>query len=242
VQLEAGTYALTRAVSPKSNVNLVGVGSDSVITWDSSVASTIDIGLIDQVGGNLENISFKNFRMLCTVDTDDLSDRDRTNAKGIYIAGGGSESDASSLAYQGIWLENLEISQCGGEAIQIKGANDLTAIDLKFDDNGWGTTDLWHNMYLKRVRGVVMKQTDGESGFFSNSPSGHGLRMSDLEDVYFENLTVTGNADHGLHMDNVLNLRGHNLDISGNCTLPNNLCRDVGCYNSCDYDLDAAKE
>ena len=97
-------------------------------------------------------------------------------------------------------------------------------------------------MYLLRGYDIVIRQTSIDNGGFKNSPSGHGLRMGNLRDVYWENLSVMGNADHGIHMNDVENLRGYNLNVSGNCAIANGLCRQISCFGDCDYDLSAAKE
>jgi len=195
-----------------------------------------------RTSGSVDNVVMQDFSMSCRVDTGRTDQQYRTNTRGVYITGDGSQFNAASLQHSNITMERVEIYQCGGEAIQMKGLDTFTGIDLNFYNNGWGNTDLWHNIYLKRVRNITIKQTSASSGGFKDSPSGHGMRMSDLDDVYLENLTVEGNADHGLHMDNVSNFRGHNLRLEGNCTIPNGLCRASGCYNDCDYDLGADKE
>lgn len=242
VVLDSKTYYLTEPVSLQSNVNIQGQGSSTLITWDDSVANTINEPLLVRTSGSVNNVVMQDFSMSCRVDTGREDQQYRTDTRGVYITGDGSQFDTSSLQHSNITMERVEIYQCGGEGIQMKGLDTFTGIDLNFHNNGWGNTDLWHNIYLKRVRNITIKQTSTTSGGFRDSPSGHGMRMSDLDDVYLENLTVEGNADHGLHMDNVSNFRGHNLRLEGNCTIPNGLCRASGCYNDCDYDLDAGKE
>lgn len=130
--------------------------------------------------------------------------------------------------------------------MHIKGANGLTLIDLNLLDNGNTEVDLFHNIYLRRVGDVVMKQTDASSGGFYNSPRGHGIRMSHMINVYYENLSVYGNADHGLHFsDGVYNVRLNNLDVYDNCANPSGTCAAIKCYGSaaqCDIDYDAPQE
>ena len=244
VVLAEKTYKLTDSIELRNNVNIVGQGSGTVITWVDSIADTVNKPIIHtpRNKGELDNIRLEDFRVLCTVDVTNRNDDDRTDARGIYIDGAGSSDDPSSLQHTNLTFKRLEVHECGGEGIQVKGINGFVAEDLNLYNNGWGNTDLWHNMYLLRGYDIVIRQTSIDNGGFKNSPSGHGLRMGNLRDVYWENLSVTGNADHGIHMNDVENLRGYNLNVSGNCAIANGLCRQISCFGDCDYDLSAAKE
>lgn len=240
VTLDAKTYLLRDTITLQSNVEIVGQGSSTVVTWDQSVADSINAPMFNRgrSGSGIANVGFKNMHLLCTVDTDDSSDRDRTDHMAIFIDGVGDQFDADSLQHSNITIENVDVSHCGGTGIHIKGTNKITTVDLNMYNNGWGTTDLWHNIYFLRARNIEMRQTDANSGGFFDSPAGHGLRMGKLENVYFENLRIEGNSDHGLHMNEVTNLRGNGLTISGNCAAPRGTCRQIACYSSiCDYDL-----
>ena len=242
--LGAGTYTVTESVILQSNVTIQGQGSDTVITFADSVADTIDEPLLlkTRSGDGIENVSILDLHLLCTVDITDLNDRDRTDNAALFIDGVGDESNPASLQNQNINLRNVEVSNCGGTGIHIKGTTGVTAIDVNAHDNGWGTIDLWHNMYLLRVHDVTVIQTSPGAGGYTNSPSGHGLRMSNLDDVYFEGLNINGNADHGLHMNDVSNLRAHNLDIGSNCVDSLGSCSPENCFGSCDANLNAPKE
>lgn len=240
VVLEDKTYYLTQSIIPKSNVNLIGQGPDTVITWDPLVADTINQPMITDDGSTaLLNIGFSDFRMVGTVDTSDLNDRDRGDHMAIFFNGPGDPAIAGSLRHHGIMIANLEVSQFGGIGIHIKGSNNLTTLDLDMYDNGWYPEDLLHNFYLLRVRNVSMYQTDSDGGF-RDSPSGHGLRMASLENVYLEGLIVEGNADHGIHMNDVANMVGYDITSSDNCQDLMGACSNVRCYgDECDYDFNA---
>ncbi|QDS98280.1 carbohydrate-binding protein [Adhaeretor mobilis] len=242
VILEDKTYFLTQSIIPKSNVNLIGQGTDTVITWAPSVADSINEPMIVDDGNTaLVNIGFSDFRMLGTVDTSDPNDRDRSDHMAIFFNGPGDPAVASSLRHHNITVANLEVSQFGGTGIHIKGSNNLTTFDLNMYDNGWFPTDLFHNLYLLRVRNVTMIQTDSDAGF-RESPSGHGLRMSSLENVYFEGLIVEGNADHGIHMNNVTNMTGYDITSEDNCQDLLGSCGNVRCYgDQCDFDFNLSQ-
>ncbi len=238
VILEDATYYITQTIIPKSNVNLIGRGSGSVITWAPSVADTINAPMIEDDGTTaLINVGFANFRMLGTVDTTDLNDRDRGDHMAIFFDGPGDPAVESSLRHHGIAIANLEVSQFGGIGIHIKGSNNVTFVDMNMYDNGWYPSDLLHNLYLLRVRNASVIQTKPEAGF-RDSPSGHGLRMSSLENVYFEGLVVEDNADHGIHMNNVVNMKGFDITSQNNCQNFLGACNNIRCYGSpCDYDF-----
>ena len=242
VILEDKTYDLFQTIVPKSNVNLIGQGPSTVITWSPVIADTVNKPLIEDDGSTpLINVGFSDFKLQGTVDTSDPNDRDRSDHMGIFFDGPGDPADASSLRHQNIAIANLEVSQFGGIGIHIKGANNVTLRDLNMSDNGWFPEDLLHNLYLLRVRNASVIQTDPEAGF-RDSPSGHGLRMSSLENVYFEGLVVEQNADHGIHINNVVNLNGFNITSEDNCQDPMGACQQIRCYgDTCDVDLDLAQ-
>ena len=238
VILEEQTYFITQTIIPRSNVNLIGRGSGSVITWAPSVADTINAPMIGDDGTTaLINVGFSNFRLQGTVDTTDLTDRDRFDHMGIYFDGPGDPADASSLRHQNIAIANLEISQFGGNGIHIKGSNNVTFLDMDMYDNGWHTVDLFHNLYLLRVRNASMIQTKPEAGF-RDSPSGHGLRLSRVENAYLEGLVVEQNADHGIHMNDIVNMEGYDISSRNNRQNPMGTSAQIRCYGDpCDFDF-----
>lgn len=256
VVLEAKTYELRDTLILKSNVNLIGQGAGTVITWDDSIARTVNRPLIhsdDDDGGRLANVRLEDFKIRCTVDTTDTSDDSKRHHRGIFIEGdsGGfadtsspsSVSDPSVLPHSNITFKRLEIYSCGSDGILVGGINGLYTEDLNLHNNGWNDDgDFWHNMYVAGANNVVMKQTSHASGRFESSPSGHGLRLSRVHDAYIENLRITENADHGLHMNLVSNLRGYNLDIFNNCRIPNGGCQESACYGGCTVDLTSDRE
>ena len=238
VILEEQTYFITQTIIPRSNVNLIGRGSGSVITWAPSVADTINAPMIGDDGTTaLINVGFSNFRLQGTVDTTDLTDRDRFDHMGIYFDGPGDPAVASSLRHQNITIANLEISQFGGNGIHIKGSNNVTFLDMDMYDNGWHTVDLFHNLYLLRVRNASMIQTKPEAGF-RDSPSGHGLRLSRVENAYLEGLVVEQNADHGIHMNDIVNMEGYDISSRNNRQNPMGTSAQIRCYGDpCDFDF-----
>ena len=120
-------------------------------------------------------------------------------------------SDPTSLDLHDISLSGVEVRNFGGTGVHIKGADKVDCIDLKLNLNGFADIDLYHNFYVLRTNDVSV-----ESGTFTNSPSGHGMRAATSEYVTFDGVTVTGNADHGIHLSNDFNLTIRESDTRGN--------------------------
>src|SRR5690606_11920791 len=157
---------------------------------------------------------------------------------GIYI----DDDDDPENDNFNITLKRLEISKCGGEGIKGGAFDGLLMEDLNLYENDRGETDYWHNIYLSGSTNITVRQTTLTSGGLTNSPNGHGIRLSNLTDVYLENLRVEGNADHGIHMTNVIGATGVNLKVEGNCADPNGGCQEVGAYTGSVYDFEFAND
>ena len=243
VILDSKTYLLSKSIILQDNVNIIGQGSDTVITWDDAVKDTIDEPFF--YAEEVNDIALKNFKVLCTIDQDPNSSDLRNDHMAVFLNGGGDPSSGEAADNNNIYMESIEALYCSN-GMHIKGANGLTLIDLNLHHNGNTEVDLFHNIYFRRVGDVVMKQTDADSGGFYASPRGHGIRMSHMINVYYENLTIFDNADHGLHFtDGVYNVRLHNVDVYDNCANSSGACGAIKCYGSseqCDIDYDAAKE
>lgn len=242
--LAAQTYTLTEKLFMKDNVNIVGQGSSTIIKWDETIEDTVDQPMF--WASSVNNIALKDLTFECHIDQDPESKDLRKDHIAIYFYGGGDPSVDEATNINNILLERIEAYNCS-HGIHIKGATDVTAIDLNLHNNGNTEVDLFHNIYWRRVANLVVKQTTATSGGFYDSPRGHGIRGSHLKNVYFENLGVHNNADHGIHFDNVEDVRFNNLDVSDNCANPSGSCNEIKCYipeegNLCDIEYDAAKE
>ena len=227
VTLEGRTYFISDTITMHSDVTIAGQGPETVITWEDSIADSVDKPLIGNPS-SLRNFEIRDLTLLCTVDTSDNGDRDRTDNGAIVHGGGGTSSDASSLEHQGNTFRNLQVRDCGGTAIGVSGHNDLLIDGVHVTNSGWGTTDLWHNIYLNRTGNVTIRNSS-----FTDSPSGHGMRFGTLTNVSLDNVVVEGNADHGIHMNDTVNVTGNSLSVSGNCAIPRGACRDISCFGDC---------
>jgi hypothetical protein len=240
VVLNSQTYLLTDTVVLMENVNIVGQGQGrTVITWDDSVKDSINAPLLWT--SSAKNVSLEDFTVQCHIDQDPNSRDLRNDHIAIYMSGGGNPSAGESTDINKINLERIEVYHCS-HGIHIKGATAVTATDLNLHHNGNTEVDLFHNVYWRRVGNLVVRQTTATSGGYWASPRGHGIRGSHLTNVYFENLSVFGNADHGIHLDVVHHMRLAKMDIHDNCASPNGNCHARACYGECDINWDSPIE
>lgn len=241
VYLQSKTYLLTDSVTLKSDVNIIGVGSSSLITWDDSVKNTVNKPLLYGQSSGVQYVNYENFRLLCSLNlaADDL----RESHMGMYMNGSGAPGSTDAYSNGHIYLKNIEVSHCS-HGIHLKGLDYLTTIDLNLHDNSLYASSLFHNIYLKRAEHIKMIQTSLSSGGFYNSATGHGMRLSQLNNVYFDTLHVYNNGDHGMHMDEVSDLRSYNELIENSCQYEfSGTCYPQRCYGTCSaINMDAAKE
>lgn len=239
------TYKLTESLILKDNVNIVGQSYSSVITWDDSVKDSVNAPLLYAEAVN--NISLVNFKLRCHIDQDSNSRDLRNDHMGLFLEGAGDPSQGEATSNNDLYMASIEAMYCSN-GMHIKGATGVTGIDLKLHNNGNTETDLFHNIYLRRVADIVLKQTNDTSGGYYASPRGHGIRLSHIDNAYFENVTVRDNADHGIHAsDGIYDMRFHEVDIYGNCANPSGSCAQLQCYsgggaNECDIEEGADKE
>ncbi|MEQ9873580.1 hypothetical protein ABRP91_06920 [Pectobacterium brasiliense] len=240
VVLDGKTYLLTASLILKNNVNITGQGSSTVITWDDSVKETIDAPLLYST--TVDDITIKNLKILGTIDQASTSNDLRNDHIGLYLNCGGDPTAGETTECNNIHLESVEVAN-SSHGIHIKGASDVTAVDLNLHNNGNTEVDYFHNIYFRRVANLIVKQTSASSVGFYDSPRGHGIRGSHLINVYFANLSVYNNADHGIHTDNIYNARFHDLNVQNNCAAPTNTCAEIACYGDfCEINYNAPEE
>lgn len=240
VILAAKTYTLTNSLILQNNVNITGQGSSTVIAWDGTVKGTVDAPLLYST--TVDNVSLKSIKLLCAINQDPASSDLRNNHIGLYLNCLGDPAAGEAAECNNIKLDAMEVAYCS-HGIHIKGASGVTATDLDLHHNGNTEVDFFHNIYFRRVGKLVVKQTTPTSGGYSFSPRGHGIRGSQLTDVYLEGLSVHDNADHGIHVDAVDNVRFHNLNVRDNCAHPSGACAAIQCYGTpCQINMNAPKE
>ena len=224
VFLEDGNYFLSESLTPKSGVDIIGEGFGTVLNWHSSVADTVNEPMIYS-DGPLTDVHFQDFKLRGSIDPSDADDIGRSDNLGLFLEGGGLPSDPASMDLQNISLRRVEVRNFGSTGVHIKGVNYLDCIDLKCSLNGFADIDLYHNFYLLRTNDVLI-----EGGTYTNSPSGHGMRVATSENVTINDVSVTGNADHGIHLSNDIDLLISNSTVLNNMQDPREAARNIGQY------------
>ena len=227
VHLRPGTYAQSRTVLLKNNVNLAGTGPETIITWRDTVRSTINAPLF--YSSDVSNISIENVKIVGTINQNPESQDLRNNHIGIFLDCAGDPTAGEHTGCNNILLRKIEVEN-SSDGIHIKGASHVTAIDLKLHNNGNTEKDYFHNVYFRRVADLRVIQSGEDGAGFYDSPRGDGIRGSHLTNVYMGNLDVHGNADDGLNFDTVYNVRLHNLDVKHNCRSGKAGCMAIKCY------------
>lgn len=240
VQLGSGNYFQKSSLLLSSNVALEGTGPGTVITWSPGVRSTIDAPLLYATAAS--HVTIKDVKLVGTIDQRADSQDLRNNQIGLYFNCSGDPTAGEKTGCNDITLQNVEVED-SSDGIHIKGAEHVTATDLKLHNNGNTLKDYFHNIYLRRVGDVRLIQTSQNSGGYYGSPRGHSIRGSHMTNVYMSNLAVYDNADFGIHMDTVFNVRLHNLHVFHNCLSGKPGCGEIKCFGpQCDVQLNAPAE
>ncbi|NEH20509.1 hypothetical protein GQQ13_18845 [Pantoea agglomerans] len=240
VHLTPQTYLLEKTLELSSNVALEGAGPQSVITWNPSVASRINAPLLHATA--VTNVAIKDVKVVGTIDQRPESQDLRNDQIGLFFDCSGDPTVGEKTSCSDITLQNVEVED-SSHGIHIKGAEHVTATDLKLHNNGNTLKDYFHNIYLRRVADVRLIQTSKNSGGIYASPRGHGIRGSHMINVYMSNLEVYDNADYGIHMDTVTNVRFNNLHVFHNCLSGKAGCVQIKCFGpTCDVHPDVPAE
>lgn len=242
ITLANKTYKLTTSLVLKDKVNIVGQ-QQTVITFDESVKATINEPLL--YASKVSNVALKRIKLLCSIDQDPNSSDMRNDHMGVFLYGEGDPSYGEPTSNNNIYMESIEAMHCSN-GMYLKGVTGFTAVDLHLHNNGNTEFDLFHNISLRDVADVVMMQTTQTNAGFYSSNRGHGIRMSNISNVYSENLKVYGNAGHGIHLaDGIFDARFHNVELYDNCSVANEECNAIKCYgnyNDCDINYSSKKE
>lgn len=227
VVLEAQTYYLSDTITLYSDVNIIGQGVDeSIITWEESIQDTVDAPMFEGTDANdIADVTWSDFTISCTMDRS--IDDERSSHHGIYIDGDGvplDGDDDSEFSHSNITATNLEIENCA-DGWHLGGATGVYINNVDLHHNSVDGSQLYHNIYLKRVQNVEIYDSS-----FTDSYTGHGMRISKSKDLYIEDVEVLDNGDHGVHMNYDENLE-FNGTIDGNCWAEDaGTCATYKCY------------
>lgn len=232
VYLHPKTYYLGNTVNLPSDFTIEGTEGETNITWSEDISTVIDEPMF--YAQTADNVEIKNVKLTGAIDQSPTSEDIRNDHIGIYFECEGDALIIDSLECQNITLSNIEVENFS-HGVHIKGAYNVTAIDLDLHNNGNTEVDLFHNIYLRRVNGYYMVQNDPQKGGLYNSPRGHGFRASYLYNANIDFVQIFGNADHGINFSEVGNIVFNYVDNYDNCANPSGNCSQYACYgDQCD--------
>jgi parallel beta-helix repeat protein len=219
VVLKAGVYLIGSKIQLRQGVNLVGKGIGATILKRTSSFAfrSVDEGataIIEAIDQGLNTIVLKGFTIDGAWSKEELLDV-KPNVSGIRIT--------SSRNYYNdtITVDSVEVKNCG-LGLLMGGVTNLTVQDCKFHHNG--PYLLWHNLYLRRVGSVRIRNCE-----ISDAHAGSGLKIiggTRSFETESRDLIITGNKitnnwrnncfitgfENVLVEDNEFNGQGETLD------------------------------
>lgn len=216
VTLDSGTYTITTPILLKSNVSLAGAGKDiTVLKRDPNYSMGIYGVLSSATTGGLSNVIVKNL----TIDTnyvvapfDSSTNNVEVTNYGVLIQG--ADGSNNKIQFDAIKVQNSSIG------FHIKGTNNLTVTNSEFTKNG-GAYYYWHNVYLRRVSKVLLKNNT-----MSYGTSGNGINIS-----YSDNITIDSNHVYNNYFRGIRAADSSYIDTINN-QVYSNITGDGIIYNS----------
>lgn len=204
VIFQSGTYILTGSVTLKSNVSLVGAGRDNTILKLSAGINLGGYGVLNRPDGGLSNVTIKNLTIDANTFTDPDSNPTALRNYGILVQGENGTNNR-------IMLNNIKVTN-SEMGVHFKGTTNLTIQDSIINNNG-GLNKYWHNLYLRRVSNVLVKNTE-----LSESSSGNGINISYSDNITIDSCQVYDNAFRGIRASDSSHINVINNDVYGNVT------------------------
>jgi parallel beta-helix repeat protein len=177
VTLASGTYTITAPIMLKSNVTLDGAGKNVTVLKRNASSNLGANGVLStSTSGGVINIIVKDITIdgNSFIDPNTHPDPGSITNYGTLIQGPDNSNDK-------ILFDNFKIKNAP-TGLHIKGSTNVTIQNSDFNNNG-GAYLYWHNMYLRRVSKVLVK-----NNVMSYSTSGNGLNLS-----YSDNVTIDSN-------------------------------------------------
>jgi parallel beta-helix repeat protein len=184
VTFAAGTYNITAPITLKSNVTLVGAGSSSTVLKRNSTTDLGGNGVLNVANGGLINAIIKNLTVDGNTATDPNTNPTTLKTYGILVQGADGSNDK-------ILLDNI-IVQNSEMGVHFKGTTNLTIQNSTFTNNG-GLYYFWHNLYLRRVSKVLVKNS-----VLSHSSSANGINISYSDNITIDTCQVYNNYFRGI--------------------------------------------
>lgn len=177
VTLASGEYNITAPIVLKSNVTINGAGKNSTVLKRNGSNNLGANGVLTtSASGGVSNIIVKNLGIdgNSFIDPDTNPNHDSITNYGTLVQGPDNSNDK-------ILFDNFKIKN-STMGLHVKGSKNVTIQNSDFNNNG-GSYLYWHNMYLRRVSKVLIK-----NNVMSYSSSGNGLNIS-----YSDNITIDSN-------------------------------------------------
>ncbi len=206
VKLAEGTYIIDEMITLKSNVTIVGEGTDKSIILQ---------------GDNLEQacINAEDRPTITDVVMKDLTVRgiDKNAVNGILIRGRNEDR------HRRIMFQNVEVTNWGAQGVHIKRTDDIIMDKCTFVRNG-STHALYHNLYFLYNRNLLQSDCD-----FSYPTLGKGCKYTSCEYVLAQRCTIKECRENGIQADNEETgyFFFHKYHVSG--------CGQVALWFPCEY-------
>lgn len=207
VTFAAGEYIITAPIMLKSNVTLDGAGKN-ITVLKRNVGSNLGANgvLSSSTSGGVNNIIVKDI----TIDGNSFIDPD-TNPDPGNITNYGTLIQGPDNSNDKILFDNFKIKNAT-TGLHIKGSTNVTIQNSDFNNNG-GSYLYWHNMYLRRVSKVLVK-----NNVMSFSTSGNGLNISYSDNITIDTNRVYNNYFRGIRAANSSYIDTINNDVHDNKT------------------------
>ncbi len=193
VQLVAGTYAITRPLTLRSNCQLVGVGRAVTTLQLAAGANSTVIKNFDPVKGNA-HVAVRSL----TVDGNKSHQDATTDHNGVEL-----HKCADML------LDDLECRDCAGHGILVSGDGTVTRVGrlLSIDSHNNALTGIYVSWAMREITYTsVTADVNGQDGV-----------IIDHSEAIVTGMHCSRNARDGLHITNVIadNLTGVTADLNG---------------------------
>ncbi|MFI3279077.1 MAG: glycosyl hydrolase family 28-related protein [Rikenellaceae bacterium] len=206
VKLAEGTYVIDEMITLKSNVTIVGEGTDKSIILQGDNLEQACINAEDKP--TITDVVMKDLTVRGT-------DKDRVN--GILIRGRNEDR------HKRIMFQNVEVTNWGAQGVHIKRTDNIIMDKCTFVHNG-STHALYHNLYFLYNRNLLQSDCD-----FSYPTLGKGCKYTSCEYVLAQRCTIKECRENGIQADNEQTgyFFFHKYHVSG--------CGQVALWFPCEY-------
>ncbi len=206
VKLAEGTYVVSEMITLKSNITIVGEGTDKTIILQGEGLEQACLNAEDKP--QITDVVMKDLTVKGI-------DKDRVN--GILIRG------RNEARHQRVMFQNVCVSNWGAQGVHIKRTDNMVMDKCTFVHNG-STHALFHNLYFLYNRNLIQSDCD-----FSYPTLGKGCKYSSCEYVYAQRCTIKECRENGIQADNEETgyFMLHKYHVSG--------CGQVALWFPCEY-------